>query len=372
MTKIAYVITKANWGGAQRYVFDLAVGAKERGHDVVVITGKPGVLTDKLAAEGIRAVTLGFSQHRTFIADLLTFGPLFSFLRVFRAERPDIVHVNSAKAGGLGSLAARLTRVPMIVFTAHGWEFNAPRSRLSRIGIRFFSWLTTLLSHKTIAVSDAIRRDAARWPFTRKRIAVIPNGITCPLSVPREQARKILSEDTSGYWIGMISELIPTKRVDDAIRAFALLSPAHPDVRLFIFGEGRERAHLSKLITEVKPEGHAMLLGFRSDAAELLPAFDLFVHASQSEALGLAILEAGCASLPVVATYVGGVPEIIPNDEYGILVPPRDPAAMADAITTLMNDSERAKSLGALLHERVRENFSKAHMLDATFALYQN
>ena len=163
-TKILYVITKANWGGAQHYVYDLAIAARAAGHEVVVVVGGTGFLTEKLAEAGIRTIPLTLRQSRTFIGDLLTFNSLFSFIRIFRRERPDVVHVNSAKVSGLGALAARITRVPRIIFTAHGWEFNAPRNALSKVGIRFFSWLTILLAHRTIAVSDAARRDVAWWP----------------------------------------------------------------------------------------------------------------------------------------------------------------------------------------------------------------
>src|SRR3989338_454048 len=119
--RILYVITKANWGGAQRYVYDLATAAKEAGHEVAVAVGGTGILTKRLQEASIRTIELPLRQRRTFLLDLFTFGSLFSLIRVFRAERPDVVHLNSAKAGGLGGLAARLAGVPRIIFTAHGW-----------------------------------------------------------------------------------------------------------------------------------------------------------------------------------------------------------------------------------------------------------
>lgn len=371
-TKILYVITKANWGGAQRYVYDLATAAKEAGNDVAVIAdGGGGLLTEKLAAADIRIIPLALRQHRTFIGDLLTFNSLFSLIRIFREERPDIVHVNSAKAGGLGALAARIARVPFIVFTAHGWEFNAPRNALSKIGIRLFSWLTVRLAHQTIAVSEAIRRDVRRWPGIGRRITVIPNGIDCPLPLSREEARATLSPHGVGkYWVGMISELNPTKRVADAIRAFSIIVPKHPEAILIVLGEGRERDRLEGLIRELHLGDNISLLGFRDDAPSLLKAFDLFVHASSSEALGYAILEAGCAALPVVATRVGGISEIIPDDDHGLLVRPLDPEALATAIESLMDDPRRAAELGARLHARVRNSFSKQKMVVETLALY--
>ena len=370
-TKILYVITKANWGGAQRYVYDLAVAAQEHGYMVAVAVGEEGILTDRLAAANIRTLHLALRQQKTFIGDLVTFGPLFSLIRIFRSEQPTIVHVNSAKAGGLGALAARMARVPHIIFTAHGWEFNAPRSTLSKIGIRFFSWLTMLLAHQTIAVSEAIRENVRTWPSIDRRITTIHNGIACPRLYPRTEARtRLAPQATAGYWIGMISELNPTKRVRDALIAFSSLASAQPQAVLVVIGDGHERGALEQLVRELHLGDRVVLAGFRADAASLLPAFDLFIHTSSSEALGYVILEAGCAGVPVIATQVGGIPEIIPDATYGILVPPRNPAALAAAIAALMHNPSQATTLGMHLQERVRTAFSKEEMLRETFALY--
>ena len=371
-SKIAYVITKANWGGAQRYVYDLAVAAKEHGHEVVVMVGGTGPLTENLGHAGVRVIPLPLRQHRSFLGDLFTFGPVFSLVRIIREERPDVLHVNSAKAGGLGTLAGRLARVPRIIFTAHGWEFNAPRSAHSRLGIRFFSWLTVLLSHETICVSDAVRRDIAWVPGTRKKLVVVHNGLVCAPLLSREAARAALAPHTvSRTWIGMMSELNPTKRVDDAVRAMRIIVDHHPEVILVIMGEGRERPTLEALIRRLKLRDRVFLAGFRSNAPALLNAFDLFVHASRSEALAYAILEAGCASLPVVATRVGGIPEIIPDDDHGLLVPPEDPTALANTLDTYLSDVPRAREAGARLHARVLSAFTKPAMIERTLALYR-
>lgn len=372
-TKILYVITKSNWGGAQHYVYDLAVASVAQGYDVAVAAGGSGMLTEKLNAAGIRTIPFGLRQHQTFLADLVSFGSLFPLLRLFRSERPHIVHVNSAKAGGLGALAARLARVPLIVFTAHGWEFNAPRSKLSKIGIRFFSWLTIVLSHATICVSEAVRRDVAWMPGTRGKLVLIHNGVTCSTLMSQHEARIALApQATATYWIGMLSELHPTKRVDDAIRAFASVTANHPETGLFIISDGTERPKLEQLIRDLQLERRVMLLGIVKDAARYFSAFDMFVHASQSEALALAILEAGCASLPTVATRVGGIPEIIEDARSGILVRAHDPASLAQAIENLYGSPEKARALGTALHTRVQTYFSKERMLAQTFALYRS
>lgn len=369
--RILYVITKANFGGAQRYVYDLAKASRDSGREVAVAVGTEGLLAEKLRAAHIRVIPIGLHQHRTFLGDLLSFGSLFSLIGIFREERPDVVHVNSAKAGGLGALAARLCGVPLIIFTAHGWEFNAPRNALSKIGIRFFSWITMLLAHRTIAVSEAVRRDVRYWPGVFRRIVVIYNGVDCPVLLSREDARAALAPRVIGkYWVGMLSELNATKRVEDAIVAFSLLAPKHPEAILVVLGKGGERTKLEDLIRDTHMQGHVSLIGFRDDATSLLKAFDLFLHTSLCEAMSFAILEAGCAALPVVATRVGGIPEIILDADHGILVPAREPEAVAEAIESLMGNPPLAAELGARLRARVLHSFSKAEMLRKTLALY--
>lgn len=370
--KILYVITKANWGGAQRYVYDLAVAAKERGHTVTVAVGGRGPLIEKLERSGVRVVGLPLRQCKSLVLDVLSFGSLFPLLALIRKERPDLIHVNSSKAGGLGAFAARIAHVPHIVFTAHGWEFNAPRPLLSRIGIRFFSWLTIVLSHTTICVSEAIQRDVRWLPLVSKKLVIIHNGIDVPQFIDRAEARHRLAPHFDAeLWIGMVSELHPTKRVEDALRAFSLVAASRPTVGLVVLGEGPERKNLEALTQELRLEKRVRLVGFVADAPEYLHAFDIFLHSSQSEALGLAVLEAGAAALPVVATRVGGIPEILSDRHTGLLVPARNPDALAEAVETFLGNPSFARDCGARLHERVSATFSKKKSLDATFALYQ-
>lgn len=367
--KILYVITKSNWGGAQRYVFDLAVAAQAAGHDVAVAYGEEGELARRLSESGVRTVSIAaLTRDIGILRELQSF---FELIRLFRRVRPDVVHVNSSKAGGLGCLAARLCHVPHIVFTAHGWAFNEARPWWQKVIIYPLVWLTILLSHKTICVSKAVMRDVAWMPLVRAKCVLIYNGIACGDPLVREAARKKLAPSTvARYWIGMLSELHPTKRIDDAIRAFAMIAKRHPEAALIIVGDGELRHELEWLIRDLQMSRRIILLGKVEDARLYLRAFDLFLHSSRSEAMPYAPLEAGCASLPVVATSVGGIPEIIPDDDHGLLVPPENPEALAQAMETLMQDPQRAAELGARLHARVQNTFSQERMFSETISLY--
>jgi glycosyltransferase involved in cell wall biosynthesis len=232
-------------------------------------------------------------------------------------------------------------------------------------------WLTVLLSRTTICVSAAVLRDISWMPLVRSKCVIIHNGISCGELLSKEEARSALAPRTvARYWIGMISELHPTKRIDDALRAFALLAKRHPESALIIIGEGELRSELEQLIRDLQMTRRIILLGAVIDAARYLRAFDLFLHSSLSEALPYAPLEAGCASLPVVATKVGGIPEIIPDEDHGLLVPPQMPEALATAMESLMSEPQRAAEMGARLHARIRQSFSKEAMVARTLALY--
>ena len=367
--KMLYVITKGTWGGAQRYVYDLAVSARDAGSEVIVAYGEPGELAGRLRGARIRTIAVrGLSRDVGILRELFAFSGL---LRLFMRERPDIVHINSSKAGVLGCIAARLARIPRIVFTSHGWAFNEARPWWQRAALYLASGSIVLFSHETICVSEAVKRDIARFPFLRSKLVVIHLGIDCAARRTREEARVELAPHAVGrYWVGMISELHPTKRIGDALRAFEMLVKTHPEAILIIIGAGQERERLEDLTRELHMRDHVSFAGFREEAPALLSAFDLFVHASRSEALGYAILEAGCAALPVVATRAGGIPEIVLDDDYGLLVPKENPPALAAAMESLMQDPSRAAALGARLRTRVMTAFSKEKMISETRAAY--
>src|SRR5262249_1699823 len=159
---LLYVITKSNWGGAQRYVYDLAVAAKAEGHEVLVAAGGMGELIERLVAAGIPVHPIESLMRDVRLGnELKAFGEL---KRLFRSWQPDVVHLNSSKAG-LAALAARLAGVQRIVFTVHGWAWNEERQLPVRAIIAIAYFLTVILCDVVIAVSAAARRQARLMPF---------------------------------------------------------------------------------------------------------------------------------------------------------------------------------------------------------------
>lgn len=373
-TKVLFVITKSNFGGAQKYVYDLATGLQKDKFEAVVALGGSGILIQKLHSEKIRVLPI-FSLARDVNpwSDITAF---FELWRIFRDEKPDVVHLNSAKTGGVGALAGRLAGVPKIIFTAHGWAFNEERPFWQKLIIKFFSWITVTLSHETIAVSEAIKNDTKKWPAVLKKILVIKNGISEPEFFSREVARQRIFAKANihipedAIVIGTIAELHRSKGLTYAIEAVAKLSPQNPNLYYFILGGGEEKERLEALVELYGLQGHVFLLGFVEEAARFLPAFDIFVLPSIKEGLPYVILEAGLASLPTIATNIAGIPEVIEDGKTGLLVQLRDRDAIEQAIQKLMSDHALAERFGETLRERVVTEFSLSRVLKNTIFLY--
>lgn len=365
--KIIYGITKSNWGGAQRYVFDLALAAKNEGHDVAVLCGGEGSLVEKLTEAGIRIISIPYLSR-----DLAFFDEIKSFIDIFRAlrrERPDVFHINSSKMGGLGTFAGRLVGIRKIIFTAHGWAFNENRHWAQKILIEELAWLTILFSHHTICVSERVKFDVDAKPFVKKKLSVVHNGIEdFALFSSTEARRELLPDISSDHLIvGTLSELHHTKGLDVALRAINKLSA---NIHFAITGAGDREKDLRLLAKTLGITERIHFLGFVDNARSYLKAFDVFTLTSRTEGLPYVLLEAGIASLPVVATRVGGIPEVIKDEDTGLLVESERPQDLTNALKKLLDDRNLRESLGKNLHEFVTESFSKEKMVKETFSLY--
>lgn len=380
--KILFLITKSNFGGAQRYVFDLACALPKDTFDVVVVCGGNGVLVEKLAQANVRTVCVKALQRD--ISMRKEFDSFRNLLRIIRSEQPDVLHVNSSKAGGMGALAGRMCKVPNIVYTSHGWAFNEDRGLVSKLLVGFLHWLTILLSHQTICVSEGLRAQM-RWPVVRKKMVVIHNGRAPFDTYSRSEARlqlcKELSEefDLKAYqkdiWGVTVAELHPIKRHETTIAALANIIKEHPHYRHVLIGEDtspdkRYRQKLMRLVHSFKLQQHVFFAGNVHEAARFLKAFDLFVLASKSEALAYVVIEACQAGLPIVATKVGGIPEIVTDQKDGILVPPNNPFALGKAIRLLLDDTKMRNALAKAALEK-GQYFTLERMVYETIVVYE-
>jgi glycosyltransferase involved in cell wall biosynthesis len=376
--KILYLITKSNWGGAQKYVYDLATSLPKDKYDVSVALGGKDRLKTELERHDIRTIAV-----KTLTRDMSIIGEAISFFRLlalFFKEKPDILHVNSSKAGGLGALAGRIARIPKIIFTAHGWAFNETRPWWQKKIIMFLSWLTVVLSHTTLAVARAVREDISHFPLVQSKIKVVSLGIAPIKFRTKADARTFLcalsprlnhaTEKKAHTWIGTVAELHPIKGLEYALSAINSLKKGGHSFVYIIMGEGESQADLEKQIKHLDLEDTVFLVGHVPDAAQYLKALDIFLFPSLSEAGAYAAIEAGYASMPTIASKVGGIPEIIENGKSGTLVPRASPSEIHTALQNYLDHPQKARAHGESLNKYATHAFSLSVMTAATEAWY--
>lgn len=371
--KVLYVITKGNWGGAQRYVFDLATNLPKSHFETAVAAGEGTMLKDALREEGVRVIELKpLARDMGFRRDLDAFVGL---VRLFKAEKPGVLHLNSSKAAGLGVLAARVAKIPCIMVTIHGLPQNEPRQFLIRLLIKLATYATVLLSHKTILISTRDKESFPRFPGIAKKLHLVLIGIKGSRTKSAEEARgdifanlKKPTELCAGKTIiGTVAELTRNKGLSFAVEAMRDI----PEALYIIVGGGEERANLERLIAERGLTDRVFLCGFMPDAKNLLKAFNIFLLPSLKEGLPYTLLEAGLVSRPVVASYVGGTPDIIEDMKTGILVKPAQPKEISKALLFLIEHPDKQKEFGSALAKDVREKFAFHEFLEKTYALYE-
>jgi glycosyltransferase involved in cell wall biosynthesis len=367
--RILYGITKTNFGGAQRYVYELALYAKSKGHMVAVIAGGNGALVEKLKQEDIEVISLpALGRDISFIDDLKSF---FFIIKVLYKWKPDVFHINSSKMGLLGSLAGRVVAIPKIIFTAHGWVFNESRPSYQRTFFKLIYWYILLFSHKIICVSEGTKKDIRNWPLVQNKIIVIKNGVDNFSLLPRSDARRSLGiHEDDILVVGTVAELHHVKGLDLLLNAWSEFVKSCR-AELIIIGEGEERENLENMLQSLGISDSVVFKGYMDDARAHMSAFDIFVITSRSEALPYVPLEAGVASLPVIATAVGGIPEIITDEVNGILIPPEDPQIIFLSLLMLAENIELREKLGAELKRTVTDKFSITKMVNDTIKEYE-
>lgn len=379
---ILFVITQGGpWGGAQRYVYDIAIVAAEHFHVVVAIGESKGShdLQQRLKDQRIEVVQLKYLRRD--ISPIYDILALFECKKLYKRHKPTIVHLNSTKAGIIGSIAKRLNlRNPIfsVVYTVHGWIFSEPMSKRKKTLYRFLEHMSMKQKDRLIVLSEQERNLAEEMlVIAPNKLSVIPHGIDPPTDVlPRDVARANLRELLQTplvedcYWIGAIANFYPTKGLDILIQAVA--ENRTKNIHAILIGDGPERFHLETLIKKLDVSSFVTLAGFIPNAASLLPAFDLFVNASRKEGLPYALLEAAIHGVPVIATDVGGVRSIVIHEKTGYLVPADDERSLAEAIRFATEHTDSMRQLALCGKEYVETQFSKPAMVQKTISLYQS
>jgi glycosyltransferase involved in cell wall biosynthesis len=372
--KILYLITQSELGGAQQYVLDLVHGTEDEFEVFVAFgeQGKQGELAKRLKpTEAVYYVLPHLRRAINPINELMAFYEIY---KLVKRLKPDIIHLNSSKISGLGSVSSTLAHPKAkIIYTAHGWVFNEPER-----DTWFHFWSERAASwfeDRIICISQMDLEIArARLKIPEEKLALVHNGREEINHLPREEARKKLRIADNTTLIGSIGNLYKTKGFEYFIKAVKKLKESFEipnfKFKIAIIGEGSERAKLEKLIKQNNLENTFVLAGRIDNASELLKAFDIYVCSSVKEGLSYTLIEAMQAALPIVTTNVGGNPDLVFDKKEGLLVTPKSPDKLASAIEYLIKNQDTAKELGQNAREKALNEFSLNQMINKTKSVY--
>lgn len=368
-----WLIDSLTAGGAEAIVPPLVRAADPRTLELSVcalktLGGNPYERT--LVASGTPVVNLE-ARH---LRDGRAFRRLLALLR---RERFDLVHAHLTYAAIWGALAARRVGVPLVA-TLHTLPCGGRVWSRERLRQRLMCWLLRLAGARVVAVSEAVRRAYAEAGLLPARsLEVLPNGIDAAAfelgPVARDTARAELGLPAGARAITTVAVLRWGKGLDVLLRAAALLAKGQPELTLLIAGDGALRPALERLARDLAIADQVRWLGFRRDVPQVLAASDLFVLPSLFDAFPGALLEAMAAALPIVASAVGGVPEILGHPPCGRLVAPGDPVALAQALAALLDaPAAERTALGEAARARLRQEFALEAWRDRLLALYRS
>lgn len=348
------------WRGGQRQSFFLAKELKRNGYPFHYVVQPGSPLHEKASDAGLPVFPLKISGE----ADALA---ILRLTLAMKRKRCRLVNFHDAHSVAVGSAAASLAKVPLRVISRRV-DFPLKKNALSR---RKYTKDVDAI----IAVSEAVKNVLVKGGIEAKRIHVIPDGID--FSPYDEKSSKDylcreFSFDRDDFLVGIVARLSDEKGHKYLIQASQYLRERTPKIKIVIVGEGPLRMDLDRQVKEIHGEDMVFFMGFREDIPQILKSLDVFVLSSEHEGLGSILMDAMACRLPIVATRVGGIPELIEHRKTGLLVPPQRPKSLANAILEIYEDRELAKRLGQMGYGVVHQKFSAESMALRAIDLYED
>ena len=358
--RVCYIIWSLGLGGAEQVVIRLATGLdRRRFQPIVCCLNDVGPFADQATRVGIEVIAL---NKRPGI-DLVM---LWRLIRLMKQQRVDIIHTHLWGANFWGRIAGRLAGVPVIIAHEHGMQ--PWRSRWHFLCDR---WLAGLTHRILFASQEVMRTYLDRTGMAASKCAVIPNGVSVSLTgSDRAALRRRHGWSEQDRIIVSVGRLSPEKGYEDLLHAFARVITQMPQARLVLVGDGVERASLETLRTRAGLNGQVTFTGRQGDITSWLGAADLYVQPSRREGLPLAVLEAMAAGLPVIATRVGDLSQLITDGQEGYLVPSADPEALATKLLDVLGHLDQQRPIIEAAKQLVQQRYSSEQMIQAIEAVY--
>jgi glycosyltransferase involved in cell wall biosynthesis len=370
--RLLRIITRLNIGGPARQALMLHRALPALGYDCELVSGAPQREEGAFPPPAERYHLVEPLRRETdFVADARAIQAL---TRIMRRQRPAIVHTHTTTAGGLGRIAGGRAKVPILVHTFHGHVLSgylsAPQTKSLVLAERWLARRTDAL----VSVSARVRDELLALGIGREeQWRVVPLGLELgdllDGPAPPAAARAALGLPASGPLIGIVGRLVAIKDHETFLAMAAQVAAEHPDAGFVIAGDGDLRPSLETRARHLLGD-RAHFLGWATDLPVLYGALDVVVLTSRNEGTPVALIEAGAAGRPVVATDVGGVADVVRGGETGFLVPPRDGAGLAGRVSALLADPARAAAMGAAGRAWVRSRFSAERLVQDLDALY--
>ncbi len=363
--RLALVITDLDYGGAEKQVCEMAVRLHGRGWEVLLVSLlPPRALTDELEQRGVRWASLGMRRGAPDPRGLVR------LVRLFRDFGPDVVHSHMIHANFLARAARLVGYRGPLVCTAH--SVDEGQGAFRRLTYRYTDGLCDVTTNVS---RPAVDRYLAQRLVSPKRIQCMPNGIDTSLFAPNREGGAALRQELElgdGFVWVCVAGFRPEKNHAGLLRAFAEVVSTCPETTLLLVGDGELRGASEALAADLGISQSVRFVGLQRDVPRWLNAADGYVMASDFEGLPLVLLEAQAAGLPVVATDVGGNPELVREGVTGFLVPPQDSNALAGAMLRMQQlPPEAREAMGRAGRERVVRTYDIENVLDRWEALYQ-
>ena len=400
--RVLRIISRLNTGGPARHCLILAGRLNPERFQTMLVTGavdasggeeeftetepgrhlSRGVMIERIA---------GLGRSPSPRADL---GSLSSLVEVCRRFRPHLVHTHTSKAGALGRVAARMASLApggpppaVLVHTFHGHVFHGYFGPLGNAAVVTTERLLARLTHRFVTLSERLRQEICQALRLRpQRVSIVPLGLDLAPLLSQDRQPGLLQRELG--WpeerplIGAVGRLAPIKAFDKLLDALALMGNGPGSPGLVIAGDGAERPRLEERARQLGIAPRVAFLGFRHDLQRIYPSLDVLAVSSRNEGTPVAIIEAFAAACPVVATAVGGVPDLfvpqapsaqgLQDCAEGVLVsPPAEPTSLARALASLLADPQRCREAGLQARRQVRERFAAQRLVTDTEALYE-
>jgi glycosyltransferase involved in cell wall biosynthesis len=377
--RIVHIITRLIIGGAQENTLLSCEGQHDRGHEVTLITGPPigpeGSLMDRAKAYGYRVIVI--DEMLRSILPLKDFRTYHRLMKRLEELKPDVVHTHSSKAGILGRWAADKVKTPVVVHTIHGLAFTASSSRIVNFMYRMLERQAAPLTTRIVCVADAMRDQsiAANIGSPAQYVTVYSGMETGPFlnpQVAREVMRRSLGLSDEHVVVGTIARLFNLKGHDDLLDLAPQFCVRHPNLRFLWVGDGLLRAGFEDRIHRMGLSDRFILTGLvpPTKIPELAGAMDILVHPSRREGLARAIVQGQLAGAPAIAYDIDGNREGLIDRKTGFILRPFDKRALADAISSLVEDDAKRREMGAAGRAFALSRFDANVMVDALERVY--